>query len=36
MWQFDLRPPHLINVPTLPCEIQNTENAYEHNFNFEC
>ena len=23
----ELHPPHLINVATLPCEIQNTENV---------
>jgi len=26
-WQYELRPPHLINVATLPCESQNTENV---------
>jgi len=25
MWQYELHPPHLINVGTLPCESQNTE-----------
>jgi len=27
MWQYELHPPHLINVATLPCESQNTENV---------
>jgi len=27
MWQCALHPPHLINVATLPCESQNTENV---------
>jgi len=29
-----IHPPHLINVVTLPCKSQNTENAYEHKFGF--
>jgi len=31
IWQY---PPHLIDVATLPCESQNTRNAYEHKFSF--
>ena len=27
MWQYELHPPHLINVTTLHCESQNTENV---------
>jgi len=27
MWQYEFHPPHLINVATLPCESQNTENV---------
>jgi len=27
MGQYELHPPHIINVATLPCEIQNTENV---------
>jgi len=27
MWQYELHPPHQINVVTLPCESQNTENV---------
>jgi len=27
MWQYELHPPHLINVATLPCESQNTKNV---------
>jgi len=27
MWQYKLHPPHLINIATLPCESQNTENV---------
>jgi len=27
MWQYELHPPHLINVATLSCESQNTENV---------
>jgi len=27
MWRYDLRPPHLISVATLPCESQNTKNV---------
>jgi len=27
MWQYELYPPHLINVATPPCESQNTENV---------
>jgi len=27
MWQCELHPPHVINVATLPCESQNTENV---------
>jgi len=27
MRQYELHPPHIINVATLPCEIQNTENV---------
>ena len=27
IWQYDLHPPHLITVATLPCESQNTENV---------
>ena len=26
MWKYELRPSHLINVATLPCESQNTDN----------
>jgi len=26
MWRYELHPPHLINVATLPCEIRNSEN----------
>jgi len=26
MWQYELHPPHLINVATLACESQNAEN----------
>jgi len=25
--RYELHPPHLINVATLPCESQNTENV---------
>jgi len=31
---YELQPPHLINVATLPCESQKTENACEYNFSF--
>ena len=31
---YELHPPHLIIVATLPCENQNTENACEDNFSF--
>jgi len=34
MSKYELHPPHVINVATLPCESQNTENACEHNFSF--
>jgi len=27
MWQYDLYPPHLINVAALRCDSQNTENV---------
>jgi len=27
MRQYQLHPPHLISVATLPCESQNTENV---------
>jgi len=27
MWRYELHPPHLINVATLPCESHNTENV---------
>ena len=27
MWLYGFHPPHLINVATLPCESQNTENV---------
>jgi len=27
MSQYELHPPHLINLATLPCESQNTENV---------
>ena len=27
MQQYELHPPHLISVATLPCESQNTENV---------
>jgi len=27
MWRYELYPPYLINVATLPCESQNTENV---------
>jgi len=27
MWRYERHPPHRINVATLPCESQNTENA---------
>ena len=27
MWWYKLRPPHLINVATIPCESQNSENV---------
>ena len=27
MWRYELHPPHLINVATLPCEIRNSENV---------
>ena len=27
MWRCELHPPYLINVATLPCESQNTENV---------
>jgi len=31
---YELNPPHLITVATLPSESQKTENAGEHNFSF--
>jgi len=31
---YELHPPHLINVATLPSESRKTENACEHNFRF--
>jgi len=31
---YELNPPHLINVATLPCESRKTENACKHNFIF--
>jgi len=27
MWQYELHPPHLINVATLPCESRNSKNV---------
>jgi len=27
MWQYELHPPRLINIATLPCESRNTENV---------
>jgi len=27
MWWYEFYPPHLINVATLPCENQNTDNV---------
>jgi len=27
LWRYELQTPHLISVPTLPCESQNTENV---------
>jgi len=32
--RYEIHPPHLINVATLPCENRNTKNACEHNFSF--
>jgi len=29
MYRYEIHPPHLINVATLPCENRNTENACE-------
>jgi len=34
MQRNKLRPPHLIIVAALPCEIWNTKKAREHNFSF--
>ena len=27
MWRYELHPPHLINVATLPCESRNSKNV---------
>ena len=34
MWRYELHPPLLIIVATLPWESWNIENAYEHKFSF--
>jgi len=34
MQQYELHPPHLINIATLPCKSRNTESACEHDFSF--
>jgi len=34
MWRYELHPPHLISVATLPSESRNAKNAREHNFSF--
>jgi len=31
---YELHPPHITDVATLPCESRKTENACEHNFSF--